>query len=73
MRTKLAALLLAGALAGFWSQIANALPLDLAGVNAAAIEASTVLKAHYYHRHGFVKCYHELVVGPYVCHRFHRW
>lgn len=73
MRTKLIALLVAGVLAGIWSQGARAVPADMAGVNAAATETSAVVKAHYHHRHGFVKCYYELVIGPYVCHRFHRW
>jgi len=74
MRTKLAALLVAGAVAGILSQSAQAIPVDIAGINAAASAASGVEKAHYWHhRHGFVKCYYELVIGPYVCRHFHRW
>jgi hypothetical protein len=75
MRMKLTALLMAGALVGILSQSAQAMPADVAGVNAAATSASTVQKAHYWHhhRHGYVKCYYELVVGPYVCHHYHYW
>jgi hypothetical protein len=35
----------------------------------AAAAASQVQNAGYHHR-GRVKCYHELIVGPYRCHRF---
>ena len=75
MRTKIAALLVAGAIAGVLSQSAKAIPVDVAGVNAAATEASTVQKAHYWHhhRHYYVKCYYELVVGPYVCRHYRYW
>ncbi len=74
MRTKLTALLVAGVLAGFASQSARAIPADIAGVNAAASNASAVEKAHYWrHRHHFTKCYYELIIGPYVCRHFHHW
>ncbi len=71
MRMKLTALLMAGALIGILSQSARAIPVDVAGVNAAVTSTSTVQKAHYWHRHYYVKCYYELVVGPYVCHHYH--
>ena len=74
MRTKLTVLLVAGALAGSVSQSAQAIPVDVVGVNAAANAASSVEKAHYWHhRHYFTKCYYELIVGPYVCRHFHHW
>lgn len=75
MRTKLTALLVAGAVVGILSQSARAIPVDVAGVHAAVTATSTVQKTHYYghHRHHFVKCYYELIIGPYVCHRFHHW
>jgi hypothetical protein len=73
MRNKLTALLLAGALVGALSQSAKAIPIDAAGISAATAAASSVEKAHWHHRHGFVKCYYDLVIGPYVCHHFHHW
>jgi len=73
MRTKMTALLMAGVLAGSVAQSAKAVPVDLAGVNAAATVASTVQKARWHHRHAVVKCYYELVIGPYVCRHFHHW
>jgi hypothetical protein len=43
---------------------------------AAATAASPVEQAFYARRtrhHGIMKCYHELLIGPYVCHTFYRW
>jgi hypothetical protein len=55
------------------SQSATAIPLDGAGVKAAATAASPLVAAQYAQhrtRHGVVKCYRDLVVGPYRCHYF---
>jgi hypothetical protein len=75
MRT-LAALAVAGAICLVWCQSADAVPAAAAAMKRAVTDASTVQQAQYYAlrtRHGIVKCYRELVVGPCVCHRFHRW
>lgn len=39
----------------------------ICGQSAQAQYAEKVTKHH------FIKCYRELVVGPYVCHKFHKW
>ena len=42
----------------------------------AATAASVVQETFYVRRtrhHGILKCYHELLIGPYVCHTFYRW
>jgi hypothetical protein len=55
-------------------QSASAAPVNPAAVQQAATAAAAagqVQNAGYRHRYGgYVKCYHELVVGPYRCHRF---
>jgi hypothetical protein len=54
---------------------AGAVAFDAAAVKEVASAASTVQQARFYGhstRHYVVKCYRELVVGPYVCRRFYR-
>ena len=83
MRTMPAALILASAIlfisSGIFisSQSANAaVPIAPAAMKESASATSTVQQAQFYghrSRHHVVKCYRELVVGSYVCRRFHRW
>lgn len=77
MRTlRAAALNLAGAVFLVSAQSANAVPVGATTMKEAAAAASPLQPAQYYERHGrhfIVKCYRELVVGPYRCHRFYYW
>jgi len=55
---------------------AGAVPMNAASasVRDAAAAASPVQQAQfaeYRTRHGVVKCYRDLVIGPYRCHHFH--
>ena len=74
MRTMLVALSVAAGLGLVCWQSASAAPVNPAAVQPAATTAAAaeqVQNAGYRHRHGgYAKCYHELVVGPYRCHRF---
>lgn len=75
MRMTIAAMSLAGAIGIASCQSAGAVTVDAAAVKEAASAASTVQQARFYGhatRHHVVKCYRELVVGPYVCRRFYR-
>jgi hypothetical protein len=52
---------------------AGAVPADITAVKQAATAASPLRQAQYAERrtrHGVVKCYRDLVVGPYRCHYF---
>jgi hypothetical protein len=76
MRTALVALsFAAGSLV--WSQSAGAVPARPMEMNAAATATSSPEQTHFYARrtrhHGIMKCYHEFLIGPYVCHTFYRW
>ena len=53
---------------------AGAVPADATAVQQTAIAASSLRLAFVGHptRHGVVKCYRTLVVGPYRCHYFRR-
>ena len=74
MRMAIIVLSLAGVITFFCCQSAGAVAIRAAAIKEAASTASTAQQVRYYrHRHYIVKCYYELVVGPYVCHRFHRW
>ncbi len=72
MRTTLVALSVAAGIGLICCQSAGAVPTNPAAVKEAAAAASAVEQTHYIHhgRYGFVKCYRELVFGPYRCHRF---
>jgi hypothetical protein len=76
MLMKMTVLAFVGAIALTFSHSASAVPVDAAAIKAAAITSSAVQQAQYserHTRHRVVKCYRELIVGPYVCHRFHHW
>jgi hypothetical protein len=76
MRMAITALSFAGAICVLGCQSAGAVAVDAAAMKEAASAASTVQQAQFYGRrtrHYVIKCYRELVIGPYVCHRFYRW
>ncbi len=76
MRLRATVLGLLGAIGLIWCLPAGAAPISGSGLQQAEIAASAVQQAQYYERHGrrhVGKCYRELVVGPYVCRRFHSW
>jgi len=53
---------------------AGALPMSGTAIKEAAAATSPVEQAQYAQyrtKHGVVKCYRTLVVGPYRCHHFH--
>ncbi len=73
MQKILSAVSLAAGIGLLLSQSANAVPVDPGALNAAATTASPVQQVQYDQyrtRHGVVKCYRDLVIGPYRCHRF---
>jgi hypothetical protein len=73
MRKSLAVLGFAAAIGLVCSQNAVAAPADAAAIKDAAIAASPLQQAQYsehHTRHGVVKCYRTLVIGPYRCHYF---
>lgn len=54
-------------------QSAIAAPADAGAVKQAAVAASLLQQTKYaerHTRHGIVKCYRTLVIGPYRCHYF---
>ena len=54
---------------------AGAVPVDAAAMKQTAASASLLQQAQFAGRrtrHGVVKCYRTLVVGPYRCHHFYR-
>jgi hypothetical protein len=76
MRMTITALSFAAAIGILGCQSAGAVTVDAAAMKEAARAASTVQQAQFYARatrHYIIKCYRELVIGPYVCHRFYRW
>jgi hypothetical protein len=73
MRRLLVVLSFAAAAGLACSQSAIAAPADAAAMKQAAIAASPLQQAQYsehHTRHGVVKCYRTLVIGPYRCHYF---
>ena len=73
MHKTLAALSFAAGLGFLCCQSASAAPAAATGVKEAATTASTLQLAQFAeHRahHGVVKCYRDLVIGPYRCHYF---
>jgi hypothetical protein len=73
MRTLLIALSFAAATGLMCGATANAMPADGGGVGKAAAASSPLAAVQYSERrtrHGVVKCYRDLVVGPYRCHHF---
>jgi hypothetical protein len=69
-----AAAVLAVAISLIGCQGASAIASALTAVNAST--AASLLQPIQYRarrtRHGFVKCYRELLVGPYRCHHYRR-
>jgi hypothetical protein len=54
---------------------AGAIPADAAIVKQSAAAGSLLQQAQFAGRrtrHGVIKCYRTLVVGPYRCHHFYR-
>jgi hypothetical protein len=52
---------------------AGAVPMSVTAVKQAVAAASPVQQAQFTEhrtRHGVVKCYRDLVIGPYRCHYF---
>jgi hypothetical protein len=73
MQKTLAAMSFAAAIGLVFCQSAGAVPGSAAGVNEAATVNSPLQQAQYTERrtrHGVVKCYRTLVIGPYRCHYF---
>ena len=71
-KTLLAAGLTAGVVA-LSCQNAGAVPANSVAIHEAATNASVVQQVQYSERrtrHGVVKCYRDLVVGPYRCHYY---
>jgi hypothetical protein len=76
MRLTTTALGAVAAISLIWCQPTGAAPISGSGLNQAAIAASTAQQVQYYERHTghrVIKCYRELIVGPYICHAYHRW
>ena len=73
MRKTLVALTFAAGIGLVCCQSAVAAPASGTAVQNAAIATSPLQKAQYAERktrHGIVKCYRTLVIGPYRCHYF---
>ena len=75
MRKVLFAASVAAALGLFGVSGAGAVPADVTAIKGTAVAASPLQSVQFYghrSRHGVVKCYRTLVVGPYRCHHFYR-
>ena len=76
MRTTLVALGFAAGIGLICCQSAGAVQADVSVIKQAATAASTVQQAQFYQyrtKHGhWVKCFRDLVIGPYHCHKFWR-
>jgi hypothetical protein len=73
MRNILAAAAVAAGIGLVCCQSAGAAPASATAVQDAAAAASPLQQAQYAERktrHGVVKCYRTLVIGPYRCHYF---
>jgi hypothetical protein len=77
MRTTLAALSFAAGFGLVWCQGAGAVPARPMEMMEAAAGTLVAEQPIFYARrtrhHGIMKCYHEFLIGPYVCHTFYRW
>jgi hypothetical protein len=76
MRAIFAAASIAAGIGLVCCQNAGAVPAAATAIKESATAASPVQPAQYrerYTRHGMVKCYRDLVVGPYRCHYYRRW
>jgi hypothetical protein len=75
MRKTLATLGLAAGLGLISYQTALAVPADGTALQAAATAVAPLQQAQYHERqtrHWIIKCYRDLVIGPYRCHRYRR-
>ncbi len=73
MRKTLFAVSLAAGMGALCCQNASALPANGIAVREAATAASAMQQVQYAQRRtrrGVVKCYRDLVVGPYRCHHY---
>jgi hypothetical protein len=73
MRKRLLAAGLTAGVAALWFQNASALSTNAVAIHEAVTNASVIQQVQYVERrtrHGVVKCYRDLVVGPYRCHYF---
>lgn len=73
MQKMFTALSFAAGLGLLCCQSAGAVPAAATGVKETATTASTLQLAQFaerHTRHGVVKCYRDLVIGPYRCHHF---
>jgi hypothetical protein len=64
---------LAAGVAALWCQNANAVPAYAIALHEAATNGSVIRQVQYIERrtrHGVVKCYRDLVIGPYRCHYY---
>jgi len=69
----LAAMTFAAGIGLVCCQNAGAAPANGTAVQDAAIATSPLQRAQYTERktrHGIVKCYRDLVIGPYRCHYY---
>jgi hypothetical protein len=70
----LAVTLTAGFTALCWQDAGAVVPANLAAVRTAGTAADTIETVQYAERrtrHGVVKCYRDLVIGPYRCHHYY--
>ena len=73
MKKTLAAVSLAAGIGFVCCQSAGAAPASATGVSEAATATSIVHQAQFAERrtrHGTVKCFRDLIIGPYRCHWF---
>jgi hypothetical protein len=73
MRKTLAALTFAAGIGLVCCQSVSAAPVSGMAVRDAATVISPLQQAQYAERktrHGIVKCYRDLVIGPYRCHYY---
>ena len=76
MRTTLAALSFAAGIGIVLCQSAAAVPVSATTISKTATAASAFDQTIFYARrtrHGIRKCYHEFLIGPYVCRTFRYW
>ena len=76
MRTTLAISGLIAAIGFACCQSAAAIPVAAKAIKEVVTASSTIEQAQYAERrtrHGLVKCYRTLIIGPYRCHWFTRW
>jgi uncharacterized membrane protein len=74
MRKMLLAVSLASGFAALCWQDARAVPANAVAIRSAATASSVIEQVQYAEhrtRHGVVKCYRVLVIGPYRCHHFY--